>query len=214
MSAREPVVYIVEDNEPTRSALEALIQSIGVASRSFPSANEFLENYDPRRRGCLVLDVFLPGMSGLELQEELNRRGAVTPVIFITGHGDVASAVTAVRRGAFNYLEKPLRNSELIANLRNALALDRRNRKLLAEHEAIRARLASLTPREREVLELVVRGLANKVMAAELRVTQRTVEIHRSRLMDKMGASSIAQLIRMFMDSQREGPPAPAVRPG
>jgi FixJ family two-component response regulator len=200
MNAPEPIVYIVEDDEALRSLVRALAQSIGVAARAFPSAQKFLEHYDPRQPGCLVLDIFMPGMSGLELQDELNRRGAVIPVIFITGHGDVASAVAAVRHGAFNYLQKPFSNAELIASVRQALELDRRNRQMLAHQDAIRDRLASLTPREREVLELIVRGLASKVMAEEMGLSTRTVELHRSRVMGKMGASSIAQLVRMFMD--------------
>jgi len=203
MSRRDPVVYVVEDDEALRSLLRALTQSIGLTCRTFPSANRFLEQYDPRQPGCLVLDVFMPGMSGLELQDELNRRGAVIPVIFITGHADVASAVAAVRHGAFNYLQKPFSNSELIATVREALALDRRSREMLAQQDAIRDRLASLTPREREVLELIVRGLASKVMAEEMGLSKRTVELHRSRVMGKMGASSIAQLVRMFLDFQR-----------
>jgi FixJ family two-component response regulator len=205
MSIPEPVVYVVEDDPALRSLIKALADSIGVHARAFQSADKFLEHYDPRQPGCLVLDVFMPGMSGLELQDELNRRGAVIPVIFITGHADVASAVAAVRHGAFNFLQKPFRNSELIANVREALELDRRNREMLAQQEAIRDRLASLTRREREVLELIVQGLASKVMAQEMGLSKRTVELHRSRVMDKMGASSIAQLVRMFMDSQRAG---------
>jgi two-component system, LuxR family, response regulator FixJ len=205
MSAPAPIVYVVEDDPALRSLIKALAQSIGVAAREFPSADRFLEQYDPRQPGCLVLDIFMPGMSGLELQDELNRRGAVIPVIFITGHADVASAVAAVRHGAFNYLQKPFRNSELIDNVRQALELDRRGREMLAQHDAIRDRIASLTPREREVLELIVKGLASKVMAEEMGLSKRTVELHRSRVMDKMGASSIAQLVRMFIDSRSAG---------
>ncbi|MGO9803010.1 MAG: response regulator transcription factor [Steroidobacteraceae bacterium] len=214
MSAREPIVYVVEDDEALRSLVRALSQSIGVPSRAFSSANKFLEHYDPRQPGCLVLDIFMPGMSGLELQDELNRRGAVIPVIFMTGHADVASAVAAVRRGAFNYLQKPFSNSDLIANVRQALELDRRNRQMLEQQDAIRDRIASLTPREREVLQLIVRGLASKVMAEEMHLSKRTVELHRSRVMGKMGANSIAQLVRMFMDFQRVGgDPATGQRP-
>jgi two-component system response regulator FixJ len=210
MSTTDPIVYIVEDDEALRSLLRALAQSIGVACRAFPSADKFLEHYDPRQAGCMVLDIFMPGMSGLELQDELNRRGAMIPVIFITGHADIASAVAAVRRGAFNYLQKPVRNSELIESVRGALDLDRRNRELLAQHDAIRDRLASLTRREREVMELIVRGLASKVMAAEMGLSIRTVELHRSRVMGKMGAGSVAQLVRMFMDSRAGATEAPA----
>jgi two-component system, LuxR family, response regulator FixJ len=206
MSATEPIVYIADDDESLRALLRALVQSIGLPCRIFNSANKFLEQYDPRQPGCLVLDLFMPGMSGLELQEELNRRGAMIPVIFITGHADVASAVAAVRHGAFNYLQKPFRNSELIENVRGAIEFDRRNRETLAQQDMIRDRIASLTPREREVLELIVRGLASKVMAHEMGVSKRTVELHRSRVMDKMGANSVAQLVRMFLDFHRDGP--------
>lgn len=205
MSAPEPVVFVVEDDAALRSLVRALVHSIGVTSRTFPSADKFLEHYDPRQPGCLVLDVFMPGMSGLELQDELNRRGAVIPVIFITGHADVQSAVAAVRHGAFNYLQKPFSNSELVSSVRQALELDGRNRELLAQQDAIRDRLASLTRREREVLELIVRGLPSRVMAEEMGLSKRTVELHRSRVMDKMGAQSIAQLVRMFMDLRRGG---------
>jgi len=205
MIATEPIVYVAEDDESLRSLLRALVHSIGLACETFNSASKFLEHYDARQPGCLVLDIFMPGMSGLELQDELNRRGAMIPVIFITGHADVASAVAAVRRGAFNYLQKPFRNSELIEDVRNAIEFDRRNRQMLAQHEAIRERITTLTPREREVLELIVRGVASKVMAHEMGVSKRTVELHRSRVMDKMGANSVAQLVRMFMDLQRDG---------
>jgi two-component system, LuxR family, response regulator FixJ len=205
MIATEPIVYVVEDDESLRSLLRALVHSIGFACETFNSANKFLDHYDPRQPGCLVLDIFMPGMSGLELQDELNRRGAMIPVIFITGHADVASAVAAVRHGAFNYLQKPFRNSELIENVRNAIEYDRRNRQMLAQQDAIRERIATLTPREHEVLELIVRGVASKVMAHEMGVSKRTVELHRSRVMGKMGANSVAQLVRMFMDFQRDG---------
>jgi two-component system, LuxR family, response regulator FixJ len=205
MIATEPITYVAEDDESLRSLLRALVHSIGLACETFPSANRFLEHYDPRQPGCLVLDIFMPGMSGLELQDELNRRGAMIPVIFITGHADVASAVAAVRHGAFNYLQKPFRNSELIENVRNAIEYDRRNRQMLAQQDAIRERIATLTPREHEVLELIVRGLASKVMAHEMGVSKRTVELHRSRVMGKMGANSVAQLVRMFMDFERDG---------
>lgn len=203
MSTPNSIVYVVEDDAGSRALVQALAQSIGVTCKPFPSASSFLERYDPRQPGCVVLDLFMPGMSGFELQEELNRRGAVIPVIFITGHADVASAVAAVRHGAFNYLQKPFRNSELIDSMRQALDFDRRNREMLAQHDAIRNRIGLLTAREREVLQLIVRGLANKVVAAEMGLSKRTVELHRSRVMDKMGASSIAQLVRMFMDFER-----------
>lgn len=205
VSEAEPVVYVVEDDDISRALILALAGSIGLACKAFAQAREFLDNYDVRQPGCLVLDVFMPGMSGLELQYELNRRGAVIPVIFVTGNAAVPDAVEAMRHGAFNYLLKPIRNADLLDNLRRALDQDQRNRQALAQQDRIRERILSLTRREREVLELVARGLANKVMAREMRLSQRTVELHRSRVMEKMGAGSIAQLVRMFMDFEQHG---------
>jgi FixJ family two-component response regulator len=192
--------------------VQALAHSIGLVSRQYANASEFLDNYDAQQPGCLVLDIFMPGMSGLELQNELNRRGAVIPVIFVTGNADVPSAVEAMRHGAFNYLLKPIRNSELIDNLRRALEQDHHNRQTLMQFDAIRERIVSLTPREREVLDLIARGYANKAVAHQMRLSQRTVELHRSRVMEKMRASSVAQLVRMLIDFERRGsgPPADA----
>jgi FixJ family two-component response regulator len=148
----------------------------------------------------------MPGMSGIELQGELNRRGAIIPVIFISGHGDIPMAVEAIQHGAFDFLPKPFGDQDLLDRVQRALVTDAENRKLLAQREVLRARLESLTPREREVLLLVTQGKANKVMAGDLGVSQRTVEIHRARVMEKMGANSLAQLVRMTIDL--EGTPA------
>jgi two-component system, LuxR family, response regulator FixJ len=144
--------------------------------------------------------VRMPGMSGIELQETLNQQGAVIPVIFITGHGDVPMAVEAMQAGAFDFLQKPFRDQDLIDRIQRALEKDHASRAVLNERSLIQERLESLTPREREVLALVTSGKPNKVMAADLGVSQRTVEIHRARVMEKMGASSLAQLVRMIMD--------------
>jgi two-component system, LuxR family, response regulator FixJ len=197
---RAPVVFIVDDDAAVRNSLRLLIKSIGLVPTVLESAREFLDNYDPAQPGCMVLDVRMPGMSGLELQEQLNRLGAVIPVIFITGHGDVAMAVEAMQAGAFDFLQKPFRDQDLIDRIQRALEKDRANRAVLAERSLIRQRLELLTPREREVLDLVTDGKANKVMAADLGVSQRTVEIHRARVMEKMGAASLAHLVRMMMD--------------
>ena len=206
MSQSEPIVYVVEDDDISRGLIIALADSIGLACEPFADAAEFLENYDTGQHGCLVLDVFMPGMTGLQLQMELNRRGAVIPVIFVTGNAAIPDVVAAMRQGAFNYLVKPIRNAEMLESIRQALAQDQQNRRMLAQVEQIRQRIFSLTPREREVLELVARGCANKMMAHEMRLSQRTIELHRSRVMEKMGASSLAQLVRMFMDfEQRAG---------
>ena len=200
MQEEAPTIYVVDDDEGVRNSLRFLLKSVGLATRTLASAREFLDTYRPRQAGCLVLDVRMPGMSGLELQEQLNLRGAVIPVIFITGHGDIPMAVEAMQRGAFDFLQKPFRDQDLIDRIQRALQLDARNRAALVQHDRIRARFASLTPREREVLALMTRGKPNKVMAAELGVSQRTVEIHRARVLEKTDAGSLAQLVRMALD--------------
>jgi two-component system response regulator FixJ len=200
MKERSPVVFIVDDDEAVRSSLCLLLKSVGLVPSALASAREFLDKYDPAQPGCLVLDVRMPEMSGLELQEQLNLKGAVLPVIFITGHGDVPMAVEAMQAGAFDFLQKPFRDQDLIDRIQRALDKDRTNRAALNERTLIGERLQSLTPREREVLALVTSGKANKIMAADLGVSQRTVEIHRARVMEKMSAASLAQLVRMVMD--------------
>jgi two-component system, LuxR family, response regulator FixJ len=200
----EPTVFVVDDDEGVRNSLRFLLKSVGLSAHTLASAADFLATYRPREPGCLVLDVRMPGMSGLELQQQLNLRGAVIPVIFITGHGDIPMAVEAMQQGAFDFLQKPFRDQDLIDRIQRALERDARNRAALVEHDSIRKRLESLTPREHEVLVLMTRGKPNKVMAAELGVSQRTVEIHRARVMEKSGATSIAQLVRMVMDLEGE----------
>ncbi len=201
LKERVPIVFVVDDDDAVRSALRLLLKSVGLSATVFASAQEFLASYAPQQPGCLVLDVRMPGMSGLELQDQLNVRGATIPVIFITGHGDVPMAVEAMQHGAFDFLQKPFRDQDLLDRVQRALEKDRATRAQLSLQDNIRERLETLTPREREVLDLVTRGLANKVMAAELGVSQRTVEIHRARVMEKMGAASLAQLVRMVMDT-------------
>ncbi len=200
MSETTDTVFVIDDDESIRTSLRLLLNSAGLESWTLSSAREFLETYRPDQPGCLVLDVRMPGMSGLELQRQLNLRGAILPIIFITGHGDVRMAVEAMRHGAFDFLQKPFREQDLIDRIQSALAKDLQTRAALKERERIRRRLAFLTPREHEVLTLLTRGKPNKVMAQELGVSRRTVEIHRSRIMEKCGASSLADLVRMVMD--------------
>ena len=202
-----PSVYIVDDDEGARNSLRFLLKSVGLVAATFESAQEFLRAYQPHQPGCLVLDVRMPGMSGLELQQELNRRGAVIPVVFVTGHGDVPMAVEAIQQGAFDFVQKPYREQELLDRIQRALVKDKSNRQALQERDRIRSRLESLTPREREVMQLMTRGKPNKVMAAELGLSQRTVEIHRAHVMEKSGATSIAQLVRMVLDSEATAAP-------
>jgi len=196
----QALVIVVDDDEAVRSSTRLLLKSVGLPAVTYSSAQEFLDNYDPLQPGCVVLDVRMPGMSGLELQQFLNLRGAVIPVIFITGHGDIPMAVEAMQQGAFDFLQKPFRDQDLLDRVQRALEKDRGNRVQLREKNRIQERRDSLTPREREILDLMTRGKPNKVMAADLGVSQRTVEIHRARVMEKMGASSLAQLVRMVMD--------------
>lgn len=194
-----PTVFVVDDDQAVCKSLRLLLRSAGLATQTMNSAAEFLAAYQPAHPGCLLLDVRMPGMSGLDLQQELNVRGATIPVIFITGHGDVPMAVEAMQHGAFDFLQKPFRDEDLISRIQRALARDASTRAALKDRQDIQERLASLTPREHDVLRLIVQGKPNKVVAHELAVSQRTVEIHRSRVMEKSGASSLAQLVRMVM---------------
>lgn len=200
MNPKPASVFVVDDDDAVRNSLRLLLKSVGLPTVAFASAREYLDSWHPAQPGCLVLDVRMPGMSGLELQEELNRRGAIIPVIFISGHGDIPMAVEAIQHGAFDFLQKPFRDQDLIDRVQRALAADHANRQSLAQQDVLRQRYGSLTPREQEVLVLVTKGKANKVMAGDLDISQRTVEIHRARVMEKMGAQSLAQLVRMAMD--------------
>ena len=200
MNPKPASVFVVDDDDAVRNSLRLLLKSVGLPTVAFASAREYLDSWHPAQPGCLVLDVRMPGMSGLELQEELNRRGAIIPVIFISGHGDIPMAVEAIQHGAFDFLQKPFRDQDLIDRVQRALAADHANRQSLAQRDVLRQRYGSLTPREQGVLVLVTKGKANKVMAGDLDISQRTVEIHRARVMEKMGAQSLAQLVRMAMD--------------
>jgi two-component system, LuxR family, response regulator FixJ len=195
-----PTIFIVDDDAAVRDALKLLLRSVGQAVETYGSAQEFLDAYAEDRPGCLVLDIRMPGMSGLELQQKLNERHSIIPIIFITGHGDVPMAVEAMQAGAVDFIQKPFRDQDLIDRINQALEKDSSNRAALGERNDIRRRLETLTPREREVLDLVVHGKANKVIAGDLKLSQRTVEIHRARVMEKMQASSLAHLVRMVLE--------------
>ena len=199
MSAN-PIVMVVDDDPGVRNAMRTLLKSVGIQSTLYASAQEFLGAYQPTQPGCLVLDIRMPGMSGLELQQELNLRGAVIPVIFMTGHGDIPMAVEAMQHGAFDFLQKPFRDQDLLDRIQRAIVKDAELRQSLGEHARIRTHLESLTPREREVLDLMTQGKQNKSIAQDLGVSPRTVEIHRARVMEKMNAQSVAELVRMMLD--------------
>ena len=198
-SDTQPTVFIVDDDAAIRFAMAALMDSVNLQHEIFESADEFLEKVTRQLPGCLVLDIRMPGLGGLELQEELIKRGNTVPIIFITGHGDVPMAVEAMQKGAVDFIQKPFRDQDLLDRIREAIATDEQRREEQQAHTVIEARLEKLTKREREVFELVVTGKPNKVIAYELGVSQRTVEIHRARVMEKMQARSLADLVKMHM---------------
>jgi two-component system, LuxR family, response regulator FixJ len=197
LKERAPIVSIVDDDDAARSSLRLLLKSLGLAAVAYDSAASFLARYDPQQHGCHLVDIRMPGMSGLELQQVLNQRGGFTPIIFITGHGDVPMAVEAMRQGAFDFLQKPFRDQELLDRVQRAIAKDHSLRQQLRSNDDIRRRLDSLTDREHDVLALVAAGSPNKVIAHKLGISQRTVEIHRARVMEKMHADSLAQLVHI-----------------
>jgi FixJ family two-component response regulator len=199
LSDTDSTVFVVDDDDAVRDALSMLIRSVGLRVKTFPDARAFLESHQPDRPGCLVLDVRMPGMSGLELQERLNGMRSALPIIFITGHGDVPIAVSAMRGGAVNFLQKPFDDQELLDSVHNSLEQNANMLRRLADREAIVTALRSLTAREREVLDRIVDGAPNKAVAYDLDLSERTVEIHRARAMKKMGAESLAELVQMVM---------------
>lgn len=196
-----PTVFVVDDDPSIRFAMQALMDSVDLEHEIYGSADEFLENVDEQRPGCLVLDIRMPGLGGLELQEELIKRGNTVPIIFITGHGDVPMAVDAMQKGAVDFIQKPFRDQDLLDRVREALSTDEERRAEQQKHAEVSDRLERLTNREREVFDLVVTGKPNKVIAYELGVSQRTVEIHRARVMEKMQARSLADLVKMHMNA-------------
>jgi FixJ family two-component response regulator len=198
-AAPEATVYVVDDDDGMRRALNLLLQTVGYKTTAFASPREFLEKFKPDAAGVLVLDIRMPGMSGLELQQHLNRLGSMLPVIFITGHGDVPMAVQAMKEGAFEFVQKPFRDQDLLDRINHALEQDKENRGTLAQRAEVKQRFESLTAREKQVMELVVDGAANKVIAIDLGLSERTVEIHRGKVMEKMGARSVAHLVKLQM---------------
>ena len=199
----QPTVYVVDDDLGVRSSIRVLMKSLGLAAEPFASAEAFLEQYDAVRLGCIILDIRMPQMSGLELQTELNRRGTCTPVIFISAYGDVRMAVQAMRRGAFDFLLKPFHDQELIDSVQRAVAHASADGEWREKCRHTNERITSLTPRELDVLRLVTSGMGNKGMAAQLCLSRRTVEVHRSHVMKKMEADSVAQLVRQMVALER-----------
>jgi FixJ family two-component response regulator len=205
MDAEAPV-FVVDDDAPMRESLKNLLRSVGLRVEAFASAQEFLRSPRPDVPGCLVLDVRLPGLSGLDLQKQMAQGDRDMPIIFITGHGDIPMTVQAMKAGAVEFLTKPFRDQELLDAVQHALACDRQAREQRAQSDALRRRYSALTPREREVMALVVAGLLNKQIAGQLGTSEAAVKVHRQHVMAKMAAGSLATLVRM---ADRLGIPTP-----
>ncbi|MCB1616204.1 MAG: response regulator transcription factor [Pseudomonadales bacterium] len=201
---QKAVVFIVDDDDAVRESLAFLMKSINQPAETFSSAQEFLDAYNGEKGGCLLLDIRMPGMSGLDLQAKMKELHILLPIIFITGHGDVPMAVKAIQDGAADFILKPFRDQELIDRIQEVLVEDAENRAGLLEQSEILKRMETLTEREKEVMEQVVAGKANKVVAIDLNVSQRTVEIHRANVMEKMKAKSLAQLVRLVIKARGE----------
>ncbi|MBI5898969.1 MAG: response regulator transcription factor [Rhodocyclales bacterium] len=193
---------MVDDDQAVARSLRWLIESVRLRVETYASAQAFIDGYDAARPGCLVLDVRMPGMSGIELQERLAAQRIRIPIIFITGHGDVQMAVRAVQAGAFDFVEKPFNDQDLLDRIQRAIARDGECRDRDLHQARLRTLFASLTPREREVLELVVDGLSNKAVANALGLSAKTVEVHRAKVMEKMHARSVSDLVKMAMQRQ------------
>lgn len=198
----DQTVFVVDDDEAFRDSVRVLCESVGLKARAYSSAHDFLDEFDEQQRGCLVLDIRMPAMSGLELQEELVTRHSSLPVIFMTGHGDVPMAVSAMKKGAFDFLSKPFSHQDLLDSIHHALEGEAVERRRNLQREELRERYTTLTPREQEVMSHVVEGQANKVIANRLGISQRTVELHRAQVMEKMQAESLAELVRFSLSGQ------------
>ena len=193
------LVHIVDDDDAVRDALLELLDSVGLDAMGFGSANAFLRVFNPTMAGCIVLDIRMPGMNGLDLQKKLKELGSALPIIFLTGHGDVPMAVQAIKNGALEFIQKPFRDQELLDCIQSAMHGAKQSYDQLAEKKQIRGRLDSLTDREREALELVSEGHPNKVIASKMGISQRTVENHRAHLLEKLEARSTAALIKLLV---------------
>jgi FixJ family two-component response regulator len=194
-----PTVFVVDDDEPLRDSIQWLLVAHGYRVALYDSAESFLADGADTQPGCLLLDVRMPGMSGQQLFDALIERGSRMPVVFITGHGDVPMAVAAVKKGAVDFIEKPFGEQELLRLVAHCLERDAEQRKAVAASASIAARLAALTPREREVLDLIVAGKLNKIIADQLAISPKTVEVHRARVMEKMGVRSVAELVQAVL---------------
>ena len=194
VAAQQPTIFIVDDEPAMVDSLRVLVESVGHRARGYGSAAEFLDDFEPDRPGCVILDERMPGMSGHKMHEELLRRGSMIPIIMCTGHAEVQMAVDAMKRGAVTLVQKPFRDQDLLDAIEEALRRDAAARKRSTRRHAVESRLETLTPRQREVMDLMVRGKPNKVIARELGISERTVELHRARVMRAMEVNSAAEL--------------------
>jgi two-component system response regulator FixJ len=199
MSVEKSRVFVVDDDDAVRDSLCLLFKTVDIEAIGFESGDKFLLEFDADWQGCIILDIRMPGTSGLEVQKLLDERDCTLPIIFITGHGDVPMAVEAMQLGAFDFIQKPFRDQELMDRVAEALSSNEQNKEEVLQKRQVTERYATLTPRETEVMQCVVKGQANKVIALDLEVSQRTVEIHRARVMEKMAARSLAALVRMSL---------------
>jgi FixJ family two-component response regulator len=197
MNLAKPAVYVVDDDSSVRVAIERLMKSVGLTVKTFASAQEFLEQATPAWSGCLIADLRMPGMGGLDLQDQLNARQVSLPVIFLTGYGTVPASVQAMKFGAVDFLEKPVDDQTLLDAVHKALESDREARLNQSEMRALHQRLTALTPREYEVLTFIISGRLNKQAAAELGTTEKTIKVHRARIMEKLQCASLAELVRL-----------------
>ncbi len=198
-SDQRPTAYVVDDDESIRTLWRWLMESNGIAVKTFATAAAFIESYRSGDAGCLVLDLKLPGMSGLELQEYLNRKDIEIPIVFVTGYGDVPAAVSALKGGAVDFVQKPFGHREVLSIIEKAFQRDAEIREKHARLSIVASRLATLTEREREVLQRVIEGKPNKIIAADLDISMKTVEFHRAKVMEKMGVTSVAELVQFAM---------------
>ncbi len=198
-SDQRPTAYVVDDDESIRALWRWLMESNGIAVKTFATAAAFIESYRSGDAGCLVLDLKLPGMSGLELQEYLNRKDIEIPIVFVTGYGDVPAAVSALKGGAVDFVQKPFGHREVLSIIEKAFQRDAEIREKHARLSIVASRLATLTEREREVLQRVIEGKPNKIIAADLDISMKTVEFHRAKVMEKMGVTSVAELVQFAM---------------
>jgi FixJ family two-component response regulator len=195
----EPTVYVVDDDKLARESLEWLIESVGLPVKVYESGQKFLDDYRKGQAGCLVLDVRMPDINGMDLHTKLKQDGCTLPVIIMTGHADVAMAVRAMKAGVYDFIEKPYNDSLMLERIQSAIAFDLDNRKAQERVDSVKERLSKLTPREYEVLQYVLKSTANKIIASELNISIKTVELHRSNLMTKMQAGSVTELVRLAL---------------